>query len=104
MIQEKAKRLIFLPFIDAFGGDERLVLDLSRFLYHAEVPHTLACFRQTIDLQAYADWPVGVHELRPARTPLAEARSLSQFLKSAQQRGSGSPLLFDLKSAFYSGI
>ena len=104
MTQTVAKRVIFLPFIDAFGGVERLGLDLSRFLYEAEVPHTLACFRQTIDLQAYAAWPVPVHELRPARAPLAEARSLSQFLGTEQQKGSGLPLLFDLKSAFYSGI
>lgn len=96
--------MLFLPFIDAFGGAERLVLDLSKFLHQTGVPHTLACFSQTIDLQAYADWPVPVHELRPARSPLAEARSLSQFLKSPQADGSGLPLLFDLKSAFYSGI
>ncbi|MBA3355850.1 MAG: glycosyltransferase family 1 protein [Pyrinomonadaceae bacterium] len=104
MIQAPAKRIIFIPFIDAFGGAERLILDLSRFLYEKQVPNTLACFRQTIDLQSYADWPLQVHQILPARNSLAEARALYRFLRSTQLAGGGLPLIFDLKSAFYSGI
>lgn len=104
MIQPPAKRIIFIPFIDAFGGAERLILDLSRFLYEKQVPNTLSCFRQTIDLQSYADWPLQVHQILPARNSLAEARALYRFLRSTQLAGGGLPLIFDLKSAFYSGI
>jgi glycosyltransferase involved in cell wall biosynthesis len=104
MIQPSRKRIIFIPFIDAFGGAERLVLDLSRFLHEREAPHVLACFRQTIDLQSYADWPLPVHQILPKRNSLFEARALHAFLRAARQSGGSDPLLFDLKSAFYSGI
>jgi glycosyltransferase involved in cell wall biosynthesis len=93
-----------MPFIYAFGGAERLILDLSKFLHHAGVPHVLSCFRQTIDLQSYADWPLQVHQILPTRNSFAEARALYRFSKSTQMTGSGLPLLFDLKSAFYAGI
>ena len=104
MIQSPAERIIFVPFIDAFGGAERLLLDLSRYLHDMGAAHRLACFNQTIDLQLYADWPLQVHQLRPMRNWLAEARALYRFLRSTQRTGGGLPLLFDLKSAFYSGI
>ncbi len=104
MIQAEHKRVIFLPFIEAFGGSERLVLDLSRFLHGEEIPHVLACFRNTIDLQSYADWPLPLHQIRPKRNSLSEARSLRDFLKLNDRSRAESPLLFDLKSAFYSGI
>jgi glycosyltransferase involved in cell wall biosynthesis len=104
MIRSTANRIIFMPFIDAFGGAERLILDLSKFLHETDVPHLLACFKQTIDLQSYADWPLQVQQLLPVRNSLTEARALCRFLESAQLAESGLPLLFDLKSAFYSGL
>lgn len=104
MIQRAPERIIFIPFIGAFGGAERLLLDLSRYLHGIGVAHRLACFKQTIDLQLYADWPLQVHQLRPVRNWLTEARALFQFLRSTQRAGGGLPLLFDLKSAFYAGI
>lgn len=103
-IQPPAKRIVFVPFIDAFGGAEQLILDLSRFLHENQVAHTIACFGQTIDLQSYAHWPLQVHQILPKRNSLAEARALARFLKSRQLAGAAQPLLFDLKSAFYSGI
>lgn len=97
-----SERIIFIPFIDAFGGAERLVLDLSRFLHEKLLPHTIACFRQSIELQEYADWPLQIHQILPRRNAITEARSLSAFL--VKTRSEFSPLLFDLKSAFYSGL
>lgn len=97
-------RIIFIPFIDAFGGVERLAIDLAGFLHQQGAPATIVCFRQTIDLQSYADFPLGVQQLLPARNSVVEARALSRFLRSNQREGNSIPLLFDLKSAFYSGL
>lgn len=97
-------RIIFIPFVDAFGGVERLAVDLAGFLHQQGTPATIACFRQTIDLQSYANWPLRVQQLLPARNSFTEARALSRFLRSKQREGSPTPLLFDLKSAFYSGL
>ncbi len=99
-----SERIIFVPFVDAFGGVERLALNLSGFLNAQSLPHSLVCFRQSIDLQQYVDWPLRVHQLLPKRNPLSEARALSGFLRAARSEKTNYPLLFDLKSAFYSGL
>jgi glycosyltransferase involved in cell wall biosynthesis len=103
-MQTPPNRIIFVPFIDAFGGAERLILDLSQLLYRHRIRHTLTCFNQTIDLQSYADWPLEIHNIRSPRNFLAESLALARFLKSKQRRESGLPLLFDLKGGFYSGV
>lgn len=104
MIPAFQERVIFLPFISAFGGAERLVLDLSRFLFERNLPHSLVCFRKTIDLQSYADWPLSIQEMLPKRNSLSEARALHKLLLPIEGSGGPTPLLFDLKSAFYAGI
>lgn len=100
---QKVERIIFLPFVDAFGGVERLVLDLVRFLENSGASPTIACFRRTINLQTYADFPIRTEQLSPSRNSFSEARALARYLGSKRSAG-GTPLLFDLKSAFYSGV
>lgn len=96
--------LVFTPYIAAFGGVERLLLALCRQLQRYGRPHRVLCFDDTIGLETYADWPLRVHRLKPRRTPWAEARSLRNALRAAHRSGADTPLLFDLKSAFYSGL
>ena len=104
MIRASSARIIFIPFVTAFGGAERLVLDICKFLHEQGASATVACFRKTIDLQSYADWPLQIHQLLPPRNSLVEARMLSRYLRATRLSGAGLPLLFDLKSAFYLGI
>ena len=101
---KSSNRIIFVPFIAALGGVERLILDLSTFLHERGVAHTVVCFRQELDLQSYSDLPLEVCELRPMRTPLLEAQALKNYLRSSPGFAEYAPLLFDLKSAFYSGL
>jgi glycosyltransferase involved in cell wall biosynthesis len=95
---------IFVPYIHAFGGVERLILGLSRHLHEAGLPHAVACFEDTIDYSSRADWPVQVIQLKPRRNPASEARALHRLLKVSKKGSTFSPLLFDLKSAFYAGL
>jgi len=97
------ERIIFVPFLHAFGGVERLILGLSRHLHEQGCAHEVLCFEQTIDLASHAGWPLYVTELKSARNPLAEARALGKYLQAAGKRGSPPPLVFDLKGAFYAG-
>lgn len=101
---KNSERIIFVPFIHAFGGVERLVLALSRFLHQHDIPHTVLCFNQTIDFAGYADWPMTVQELTHRRAPVSEGLALNRYLKAAHAGGSPAPLLFDLKGAFYAGM
>lgn len=75
-----AERIIFVPFIHAFAGVERLILGLSRFLHENGATHTVVCFSQTIDFASYAKWPLTVHELGPMRNPVAEGWALHRYL------------------------
>ncbi len=95
--------IIFVPAIDAFGGVERLILELSRFLYEERQPHTILCLNSTIDLAAYAQWPINIYSLDALRSPLAEAWALARFLR-AENSTIQAPLFFDLKGAFYAGL
>ena len=101
---EASSKVIFVPFIDAFGGVERLLLQLSKHLNAHGIGHVIGCFRESIGLQNYADWPLQICQLKPSRQPLVEARALKAFLQDSRRNGGDAPLLFDLKSAFYSGL
>lgn len=45
---------------------ERLVVDLSRFLYGEKLPHTVLCLNQSIALAVHSGWPIDV---RAPETP-----------------------------------
>ena len=96
--------IVFTPFIRALGGVERLLLGLSQALHAEGCVHQIACFEDTIDLASHAGWPVLIKQVEAHRTPWAEARALQGFLAAAHEAGAAPPLLFDLKSAFYSGL
>jgi glycosyltransferase involved in cell wall biosynthesis len=96
--------VIFVPFMDAFAGVERLILGLSRFLHDQRLPHTVVCFAETIGFASYATWPVPLHQLTAARNPLAEGWALHRYLTAARSLDAPAPLLFDLKGAFYAGL
>lgn len=96
--------ILFVPAIHAFGGVERLVVDLSRFLHRQGIPHTILCLSRSIDLAAYADWPIDVHALESSRNPIAEGWALARYLRNANNVEIQAPLFFDLKGAFYAGL
>jgi len=95
---------IFVPYIHAFGGVERLIVSLSRYLHDRDLDHTIVCFDQTINFSAHATWPMRVHELRPARNAISEAWALRRYFRDVHVAGGPVPLFFDLKSAFYTGL
>jgi glycosyltransferase involved in cell wall biosynthesis len=96
-------RIIFVPFLNTFGGVERLVVSLATYLHQHEIVGNIVCFEAKVNLQDYASIPVHVTELHPRRTPWHEASLLRDYLGSRETRYPV-PLLFDLKSAFYAGL
>ena len=96
--------ILFTPFIAALGGVERLLLGLSRTLHSLGRSHRIVCFEDTINLPSYATWPIAVQQLKPRRSAWAEARALKKFLTAADHAGAATPLLFDIRSAFYAGL
>lgn len=96
--------LIFVPFIGAFGGVERLILGMARHLHELDTPHVIICFGDTIDFSSYADWPLHVLVVKARRNTLAEGMALRHVLTSTRTRISGPILVFDLKGALYAWL
>lgn len=95
-------RTVFVPYLHAFGGVEREIVSLSRFLYAARIPHRVVCFDRTIDLQAYSDSPLDVIALRPRRQWMAEGRAFRSIFR--RQDVLYPVLAYDLRSGFYAGL
>lgn len=100
---KNAEKIIFVPFIHGFGGVERLILALSRYLYNHKIAHRIACFNQTIDLSIYANWPIKIDEIACKRNTLYEVKALYAYMHTKIKNGSPPPLFFDLKGSFYAG-
>ncbi|HUR00472.1 MAG TPA: glycosyltransferase family 4 protein [Gemmatimonadaceae bacterium] len=106
MTAHAPRKVIFAPFMTGFGGVERLVLGLSRFLDEQLEPHCVLTFSNSIDLQSYSDSPVDVVVLASPRNPILEALALRRWTSAeAAATGSTDPVLvFDLRGAFYASL
>src|SRR3954453_151530 len=96
-------RAIVTTEIEAFGGAERSLLALSKWLYKRDIPHYLLLYSDGCNLTKYADHPVKIVELRPApgmrnRIP-AIRRYLEQVGPSPYQ-----PLLSGYQTALHATI
>ena len=98
---DKPERLIFIPFIFGFGGVERLVIALSRYLANLQIPHSVVCFEDTIGLSSYADWQLNVRTIAAGRSVPSEANALRKSSLFSDSK-CGRVLAFDLKGAMYS--
>ncbi len=100
------RNVIFVPFITTFGGVERLVLQLSHYLHHNAVSHTILTFSNSVNLARFAHWPIVIVELSGKRNTLSEMRSLREWIGHARRDESiVSPVLvFDLRGTFYASM
>ncbi|HUQ20563.1 MAG TPA: glycosyltransferase family 4 protein [Gemmatimonadaceae bacterium] len=100
-----SSKVIFVPYLDGFGGVERLVLTLSKFLHARGVAHVVLCFRNPMKLEEFATWPLTVSALQCARNALAETTALRSWMaKTTNSSPAESILAFDLKGALFAGL
>jgi glycosyltransferase involved in cell wall biosynthesis len=98
----KRRHVIFAPFITAFGGVERLILQLSNFLHREGKAHTIVTFSNSAELQRFADRPIEIVELKGPRGTMSEMRRLRAWLKVNAGTDTVLPILvFDLRGALY---
>lgn len=97
-------RIVFSPFIEAFGGVERLILALSRYLHDKNERLIVICFADTINLASYATWPVEIQQISCQRNPTGEMLALKRWHNARPFAHDGPILAFDLKGAFYAGF
>src|ERR1035441_5377269 len=89
--------VIFVPFIGALGGVERLILTLADWLHDQRRACRLVCFKDTVGLGVHARCPLTVCELQPARNFASEAHALARCLRGLENGIAGKILAFDLK-------
>ncbi|MEQ1662984.1 MAG: glycosyltransferase family 4 protein [Thiobacillus sp.] len=96
--------VIFQPEFVEFGGEERVILSLSRELHAQGKPHSILCYWDQINLASYAAWPLKVNQLKPPRNPLKRVLSLRRCLQYLHKVSSPVPVLFNIQSAYHAGL
>ncbi len=94
---------IFVPEIEAFGGAERSVVALSRWLHERGCPHRLLLYYDAIDLSAYADHPIKRVILNPARNPRSKIAALKDWF-GALPVNAPKPLMSGIQAATHASI
>ncbi|MBI1840576.1 MAG: glycosyltransferase family 4 protein [Verrucomicrobia bacterium] len=93
-----------MPESTTFGGGERVLLALSRYLHGQSMPHRFAWYYDNVKLAPRASWPVRENHLNPARRPLKKIQALDRFLKAAEGANSGSVLLVGIQAALHASL
>lgn len=99
-----ADKVVFIPETSTFGGGERVLLALSRYLYEQSIPHRFAWYFRNVQLAQHAQWPVREEHLDPERKPYKKIRSLGAYLQRVGPDASGSVLLVGIQAALHAGF
>lgn len=94
--------IIVYPEVEAFGGEERVLLGLSRSLHERGVAHRIVCYFDRVGLQRHAEWPLDLVVLNPSGGAWSKARALKAYL--ARQQPTGQVLLFGMQAAVHAGL
>lgn len=98
------KKIIFVPFLQAFGGVERLIVSLCKTLHGECADVTILCFRDTIGFATRIGSPTQIVELKPPRNAILEGWYLNRYLRRKCGNETSKVLVFDLSGAFYMGM
>lgn len=93
------EQIIFVPEIEAFGGAERSVLALCRWLYGQGISYRVVLYYDAIGLARYADFPLATTELKPKRNIFSKLSSLRRFFSSTAP--DAKPLVSGIQAALH---
>ena len=94
---------IFGGEIEAFGGAERGLLALSRWLYDHALPHRLLLYYDWIGISHYSYHPVDVFAMNPERNPRHKIAMLQAYFDSEPQ-GEFKPLMSGIQPAMHAAL
>lgn len=95
--------LIFVPEIEAFGGAERSVLALARWLHDQGFGCRILLYYDHIGLASIADFPLQTIVLEPLRNPVAKIVALRSFMER-RPAGAPVPLVSGIQAALHASI
>ena len=94
--------IIFGGEIEAFGGGERGLIALSRWLHERGLPHQILLYYDAIHLTYYSDHPINVFVLNPERNPQHKIAMLRAYFDSEPH--AAGPLMVGLQPALHAGL
>lgn len=94
--------IIFAGEVEAFGGAERSVIALSRWLHERALPHQVLLYYDDIHLTYYSDHPIDVFVLNPDRSPQHKIAMLQAYFDTEPH--SAGPLMSGLQSALHASL
>lgn len=94
-------RPIVMTEIDQFGGAERSVVALSRWLHQHDLPNHFVTYYDRCNLAKYATHPLHVIELRPAPGPRNKIAAMRDYFR---QRPTPKPLLSGYQPALHATL
>jgi glycosyltransferase involved in cell wall biosynthesis len=94
---------IFGGEIEAFGGGERGLLALSRWLYNHALPHRLLLYYDWIGLSHYSYHPIDIFAMNPERNPRHKIAMLQAYFDSEPQ-SAFKPLMSGIQPAMHAAL
>ncbi|MBU2464638.1 MAG: glycosyltransferase [Candidatus Edwardsbacteria bacterium] len=101
---QNKEAIIFVPFITAFGGLERLLVDLSNHLCHNKIKHRILCYQCSIDLSSYASNHIEITILPESNNPFCRIYHLKKYLNKTSDENKGKLLIVGLQAILHFGI
>jgi glycosyltransferase involved in cell wall biosynthesis len=95
------KVVVFYPFISAFGGIERLIVDLSFELNQLGFDVDLICFENNVDFKKYGRPRLTIHKLNGTRNYFSEGIRLRRFFRRHFSFSDCRVLVFEMVGAMY---
>jgi glycosyltransferase involved in cell wall biosynthesis len=87
--------------VDQFGGAERSVVALSRWLYEHHLPNHVVTYFDRCDLARHATHPLEVIQLKPAPGPRNKIAALHRYFR---ERAAPKPLLSGYQPALHATL
>src|ERR1700733_14377292 len=94
--------IIFAGEIEAFGGAERSLIALSRWLHERALPHQVLLYYDDIHLTHYSDHPIEVFVLNPDRSPQHKIAMLQAYFETEPH--AAGPLMSGLQPALHASL
>jgi glycosyltransferase involved in cell wall biosynthesis len=96
-------RAIFITEIEQFGGAERSIIALSRWLHEHSLPHHVVTYFDRCDLARYSTHPLQVVELTPLPGVRHKIASLKKYF-GGQSASSPKPLVSGYQPALHATL
>ena len=97
------ERVVVVPEAVAFGGAERSVLALCRWLNSRSIPCRVLLYRDQIGLAGYAGYPLQTTELAPGSQARQKIAALRHYFAAAP-RDAPRPLMSGIQAALHASV